>query len=111
MYQAGMAKERADAMAAAGIMEGTGNAVDFDGDNWEQEAEELLEWTADLDYDTYFREWSTVGTSGTPFPHFFPFSLFPSPYGVAFSRDHIDRPKWYRHRSQQRCCDPRRQCR
>lgn len=64
MYQAGMAKEKSDAMAAAGIMEGTCNAVDFDGDNWEEEAEQLLEWTADLDYDTYFREWSTVGTSG-----------------------------------------------
>ena len=37
--------------------------VDFDGDNWEEEAENLLEWSNELDFDSYLNEWGQIGTS------------------------------------------------
>jgi hypothetical protein len=33
-------------------------------DNWEEQAEELLEWSSALDFDEYLQEWTGLGTSG-----------------------------------------------
>jgi len=38
-------------------------AVDFDSNNWEEDADELLEWTDGLDFDGYLRGWRNLATS------------------------------------------------
>ena len=44
--------------AATGI-----DAIDFDRDDWEEEAERLLEWSETLDFDAYLSDWVGIGTS------------------------------------------------
>jgi len=66
MYREGLAKERPEVLAAAAGRGGSMNMqleVDFDGDNWEEEAENLLEWSNELDFDSYLNEWGQIGTS------------------------------------------------
>lgn len=36
---------------------------DFDDDNWEQAAEEMLQWSDNLDFDEYLDDWRAVATS------------------------------------------------
>jgi hypothetical protein len=38
-------------------------AIDFDRDDWEMEAERLLEWSHTLDFDAYLTDWTGIGTS------------------------------------------------
>ena len=33
-------------------------------ENWEEQAEDLLEWSSALDFDEYLQEWAGLGTSG-----------------------------------------------
>jgi hypothetical protein len=67
MYREGLAKERPEILAAAagrgGSMHMQQLEVDFDGDNWEEEAANLLEWSETLDFDSYLNEWTQIGTS------------------------------------------------
>jgi hypothetical protein len=37
--------------------------VDFDGPDWEGEAERLLQWSQALDFDAYLHDWVGIGTS------------------------------------------------
>ena len=37
--------------------------------HWEREAEELLHWSAALDYDAYTQHWRTLATAGIPRAH------------------------------------------
>eukprot|EP00941_MAST-03F_sp_MAST-3F-sp1_P000018 g18.t1 len=40
--------------------------IDFDSPEWDERiAEELLEWTEELDYDSYLESWISIGTSTT----------------------------------------------
>jgi hypothetical protein len=65
MYQEGLAKERPEVLAAAagGQHYNTNLEVDFNGEHWEEEAENLLEWSETLDFDTYLNDWTQIGTS------------------------------------------------
>lgn len=35
--------------------------VDFDGERWEEEADDMFEWAAALDYDAYVADWADLG--------------------------------------------------
>jgi hypothetical protein len=37
--------------------------MNFDADDWEEEADKLLQWSASLDFETYVHDWSAIGTS------------------------------------------------
>ena len=68
MYREGLAKERPELVAAASSVNRDGTVamlqeVNFNGDNWEAEAENLLEWSDTLDFDAYMDDWSQLGTS------------------------------------------------
>ena len=68
MYQEGLAKERPEVLAAAAGRGDHGSMlsrleVDFEGDHWEEEAENLLEWSETLDFDSYLNDWTQIGTS------------------------------------------------
>lgn len=39
--------------------------VDFDNDQWEQDAEHMFQWADALDYDSYVANWHTVGKTAT----------------------------------------------
>lgn len=39
--------------------------VDFDNDQWEQDAEHMFQWAEALDYDSYVANWHTVGKTAT----------------------------------------------
>jgi hypothetical protein len=68
MYQEGLATERPELVAAAAAVNRDGTVaklreVNFHGDNWEAEAENLLEWSDALDFESYMDDWSQLGTS------------------------------------------------
>jgi hypothetical protein len=72
MYREGLAKERPEVLAAAAGRGGNDMnhgymkdhlEVDFNGDHWEEEAENLLEWSETLDFDSYLNDWKQIGTS------------------------------------------------
>ena len=74
LYAEGLAKERQDSDVARGKVRrgralggqaiGMGAAVDFDADTWEEEADDLLVWTENLDFESYLDDWKGLGTSG-----------------------------------------------
>lgn len=39
--------------------------VDFDGDQWEEQAEDVLQWAAALDYDEYVGSWQALGKTAS----------------------------------------------
>ena len=39
--------------------------VDFDDPDWEQEAEAMLNWSEELDFESYLSSWHSIGTSAT----------------------------------------------
>ncbi|KAJ0389093.1 hypothetical protein P43SY_011909 [Pythium insidiosum] len=41
--------------------EGDSVDVDFDGDDWEREADAMFEWATALDFDDYVEEWQELG--------------------------------------------------
>ena len=74
LYAEGLAKERHQSEVPRGTIRkgralggqeiGMGAAVDFDADTWEEEAEDLLTWTENLDFESYLDDWKGIGTSG-----------------------------------------------
>jgi len=75
MYKEGLAQESAEAKGTdlhSYLVEQKGDIagdaeieVDFDGDDWEVEANALLQWSEELDYDGYVQNWMEIGTSGS----------------------------------------------
>lgn len=41
----------------------------FDNDNWEENAEEMLQWSSNLDFDDYLDDWRGVATSNIAHGH------------------------------------------
>ena len=63
LYMSGLAREREDAAPSA--MTSGGAAAALEGDDWEEDTDDLLTWSAALDYDTYVDDWRTLATSET----------------------------------------------
>ena len=42
--------------------------VDLKHEDWEEQAEQLLDWSTGLDFDDYLSEWASLGTSGPSNP-------------------------------------------
>ena len=42
--------------------------VDLKHEDWEEQADQLLDWSTGLDFDDYLSEWASLGTSGPSNP-------------------------------------------
>lgn len=76
MYRDGLAQE-AGAKKSGGaskqvqpseLRRKSSKQIDFEGKDWEEEADELLQWSEELDYDNYVHNWLAIGTSGSSNP-------------------------------------------
>lgn len=64
MYKEGLAKEKAGGVGKPAGDGPLAGRVDWDDDHWEEDAEELLEWSSALDFESYMSDWGSIGTSG-----------------------------------------------
>ena len=66
MYQEGMLREKQQQRQQPQQphhQSGPFETVNFDGSTWEEDADRLLNWSADLDFDAYMDDWTSLGTT------------------------------------------------
>lgn len=67
MYKEGMAKSSSKTSSETKEQSSTWDSLhDADDPGWEAEADALLKWSEELDYDQYVADWASLGTSDAP---------------------------------------------